>query len=91
MPAAVPAAMVMVPLVFKVNPVGTVTPVKVTSVGITAAPFKVSLASTEAVVAPVYPLIGPYASATAQTQLSTVTAAPDVEQVVSDVERTFKV
>jgi len=52
-PAGVPGATVIVPLAFNVKPVGTVTPVKVTSDGITTAPFKVSFVKTEAVVAPV--------------------------------------
>ena len=65
--------MVMVPFGFKVKPVGTVTPVKVTSVGITAAAFNVSFASTEAVVAPVYPLIGPKLS-----EIASITAAATV-------------
>ncbi len=58
-PAGVPAATVIVPLAFNVKPVGTVTPVKVTSDGLTTTPFNVSFVNTEAVVAPVYPLIGP--------------------------------
>ena len=57
--------MVIVPFAFNVSPVGTVIPVKVISAGRTAAPFNKSLLRTEVVVAPVYPLIGPNASATA--------------------------
>ena len=82
-PAGVPGAMVIVPLAFKVKPVGTVTPVKVTCDGFTVAPFKVSLANTLAVVAPVLPLIGPKVSATASiTAGATVIVVVTVSQFV---------
>ena len=75
--------MVMVPLAFNVNPVGTVIPVKTTCDGTTVTPFKVSFVKTLAVVLPVYPLIGPKVSATASiTAAATVTVAVAVSQFV---------
>ena len=96
MPDGVPVATAMVPLVFNVNPLGTVTPDKLTCPGfvpITAGlPSNVSFAITDNVVSPaVYPLIKPNVSANAHKRLLTVTAEPEVIQVVSVVDRTRNV
>ena len=57
-----PGATVIVPLAFNVNPVGTVTPVSVTCPGLVpitaAAPFKVSFAITDGVLAPAVMAVG---------------------------------
>ena len=75
--------MVIVPLTFNVNPVGTVIPVNNTCDGITATPFRVSFVKTLAVVLPVYPFIGPKVSATASiTAAATVTVVVTLSQLV---------
>ena len=93
MPDGVFVLTVIVPFAFKVNPDGTVVPVKVTWPGLvpitTAAPSNVSFNTTLGVLSPAVIAVG--VSFTAQTTLFTVTLEPEVIQVVSVVERTRNV
>ena len=59
---------------FNVNPTGTVTGVKITSVGFNGNPFKVSLANTLGVLPPGVPLIGVGVSLTASIAATTTLA-----------------
>ena len=81
-PEGRPAATVIVPLAFNVNPVGTVTPVKVTCPGfipITAGdPSKVSLVITDVVLSPAVIAVG--VSFTAFITFVTLTVTVAVSQ-----------
>ena len=84
-------AIVIVPFGFNVKPDGTIRPVNVTAEGITATPFNVSFANTDAVVAPTNPLIGPKVFVTAHIGTKSVTVEPVAVQLLSVVERTLNV